>query len=212
MIFLASVFYMHFRIAHLFGHHRRAATMADPATARLGESIYGFVTRSIWGQFTEAWLFEASRLRRSGYRAFGLRNSIVRYLIVEISFATTIALLSNRAIIFIVGVAVIAIALLEGFNYVAHYGLLRRYEANGRLESLKPRHSWNSHGWMNNAALFNMGHHSDHHRSPLRSFEQLHPINDEAELPFSYATAVVVALAPPLWRRLMDPRAASYEN
>src|SRR5438270_5321816 len=69
MIFLASVFYMHFRIAHLFGHHRRAATMADPATARLGESIYGFVTRSIWGQFTEAWLFEASRLRRSGYRA-----------------------------------------------------------------------------------------------------------------------------------------------
>ena len=33
---LGTVFYMHFRIAHVHGHHRRAATSEDPATARLG--------------------------------------------------------------------------------------------------------------------------------------------------------------------------------
>jgi alkane 1-monooxygenase len=46
---LAGVGYLHFSISHLVGHHRRAGTTDDPATARQGESAYGFLLRSIAG-------------------------------------------------------------------------------------------------------------------------------------------------------------------
>lgn len=194
---LASVFYMHFRIAHVHGHHRRAATAEDPASARLGEGLYAFLARSVVGQFREAWAFEAKR--RS--------NRMVAYLAIEAALLVAIALISIRAFAFVVAVAVVAVALLESFNYVAHYGLNRRIGADGKPERLGPQHSWNTPKRMNNAALFNMGRHSDHHRRTTRSYEQLEPLSGAAELPSGYAGALLTALAPPLWRRVMDPRA-----
>ena len=207
LIFLGSVFYMHFRIAHLFGHHRRAATADDPTTARLGESFYAFLVRSIWGQLHDSWIFECRRLKRSGRTAFDRKNRVLKYVAIEVLAVVGIALVSTRALILVLGSAGVAIFLLEGFNYIAHYGLVRRKFADGRFEPLQPRHSWNSREWMNNAALLNMGCHSDHHRRPSRSFQDLKPIPAGSELPSSYATAVILALIPPLWRSLMDPRA-----
>jgi alkane 1-monooxygenase len=194
---LGTVFYMHFRIAHVYGHHRRAATFDDPASARLGEGLYGFIVRSVAGQFREAWAFEAQRRRR---------NRIIIYLATEISFFAAVALVSLRAFVFLAAVALVAVALLESFNYVAHYGLTRR-STNGRPEPIAPRHSWNSARRMNNAALFNMGRHSDHHRRTTRSYQRLEALSGAAELPSGYAAALLTALLPPLWRRVMDPRA-----
>ena len=192
LTFLASVFYMQFRIAHLYGHHRRAATFEDPATARLGECLYAFLVRSVVGQFREAWQFEVRRSRG---------NRMVFYLAIEFAFLLALALLSSRALLFVVAVAALAVTLLEGFNYIAHYGLNRRAE-----ERLGPQHSWNSRRRMNNAALLNMGRHSDHHRHASRSYETLQAVAGSAELPSGYAAALLIALIPPLWRRTMDPR------
>jgi len=194
---LATVFYMHFRIAHVYGHHRRAATVEDPASSRLGEGLYAFLLRSIAGQFREAWIFEK---RRRSIR-------MIAYLAVEAMLLLVVALLSARALAFLIASALISVFLLESFNYVAHYGLTRRAAAKGVLEHLGPQHSWNSHRRMNNAALFNMGRHSDHHRRATRSYEQLEQIAGAAELPHGYAGALMLALVPPLWRRVMDPRA-----
>jgi alkane 1-monooxygenase len=199
LVFLASVFYMHFRIAHISGHHRRAATFDDPASARLGESLYNFVLRSVIGQFRESWEIEAKR-RRSA-------NRIVLYLTIEVTFLLTIAIVSLRALGFLLAVAIIAVMLLESFNYIAHYGLTRRAGEDGRLEPLAPRHSWNSVHRMNNAALFNMGRHSDHHRRTTRAYHRLQPIAGATELPSGYAAALLTAFFPPVWHRLMDPRA-----
>jgi len=207
LTFLASVLYMHFRIAHVYGHHRRGATAEDPATARVGESLYAFLCRTVVGQYREAWTFERQRLQRIGRRVIGARNRMIQYLAIECLFLIVIALLSLRALAFLLAVAGLAIAMLEGFNYVAHYGLLRRAGADGRLERLAPHHSWNSRRRMNNAALFNMGRHSDHHRVMTRSYEELEPVSGAAELPSGYAAALLTALVPPLWRRVMDPRA-----
>lgn len=198
LLFLGSVFYMHFRIAHVYGHHRRAATVEDPATARLGEGLYAFILRSVVGQVREAWTFEA---RRRAPRIGG-GNRMVRYLAIEAAFLVALALVSWRALLFVLAVAMLAVALLESFNYVAHYGLTRRAD-----ERLEPHHSWNSRRRMNNAALFNMGRHSDHHRHAARSYEALEPMAEAAELPAGYAGALLTALIPPLWRRMMDPRA-----
>jgi alkane 1-monooxygenase len=200
---LGSVFYMHFRIAHVYGHHRRAATFEDPASARLGEGLYAFLARSVAGQFREAWAFEVQR--RAGRPAIG--NRMVGYLAIEASLLLIIAITSGRALDFLVATAVVAIVLLESFNYVAHYGLTRRMGPDGRAERLGPEHSWNTAKRMNNAALFNMGRHSDHHRRTTRSYERLEVLSGAAELPSGYAAALLTALVPPLWRRVMDTRA-----
>jgi len=197
---LGSALYMHFRIAHVYGHHRRAATFEDSASARLGESLYAFLARSVAGQFREAWVFEERRRRT------GLGNRLVVYLAIEAAFLIAVALVSLRALAFMFAVAVVAVALLESFNYVAHYGLRRRAG-----EQLGPQHSWNSARRMNNAALFNMGRHSDHHRLTTRPYERLEALSGAAELPSGYAAALLTALVPPLWRRTMDPRAAAVQ-
>ena len=194
---LATVFYMHFRIAHIYGHHRRAATHDDPATARLGEGLYAFLGRTVVGQFREAWEFDAHRRHK---RMLG-------YVALEVAFLLALALTSWRALAFAIAVAAIAVGLLESFNYVAHYGLNRRMLSDGRPERVGPRHSWNSARRMNNAALLNMGRHSDHHRRLTRSYDGLEPVSGESTLPSGYAEALLTALIPPLWRRIMDPRA-----
>jgi alkane 1-monooxygenase len=202
LTFLATVFYMHFRIAHVYGHHRRAATGDDPASARLGEGLYAFLLRSITGQFREAWAFEARRRT----------NRMIIYLVIETVLVIALALISWRVLAFTLAVAVMAVALLESFNYVAHYGLGRRTGPDGRPEPLGPQHSWNTAKAMNNAALFNMGRHSDHHRRTTRPYERLEPVQGAAELPSGYAGALLTALVPPLWRRVMDPRAIAVRS
>ena len=204
--FLASVGYMQFRIAHVHGHHTRAATREDPASARRGESAYLFAARSVLGQFREAWAFEAERLQRKGLRVWGAHNRLLSYLAVELLVLAGVASLGPRVLAFFVGQAVLAVFMLELFNYIAHYGLERRVEADGRPERLAARHSWNSARRMNNWSLFNMGRHSDHHRSPMESFHRLQAVEGSPELPTGYAGAILMALAPPLWRRVMDPR------
>lgn len=203
---LATVFYMQFRIAHVYGHHRRAATSADPATARLGESLYAFLPRSIAGQVREAWTFELQRRRRAQRPAMSLGNRMIAYFAIEAGFLLALAFSGVRIVAFFVATAVVAILLLESFNYVAHYGLSRRTTALGRVEPLGPQHSWNSSKAVNNAALFNMGRHSDHHRRTTRPYAQLEAIPEAAHLPSGYAAALLTALVPPLWRRIMDSR------
>ena len=46
---MSSVCYAHFLVEHYRGHHQRAATQDDPASARFGESLYRFLPSSLWG-------------------------------------------------------------------------------------------------------------------------------------------------------------------
>jgi alkane 1-monooxygenase len=206
-VMLAAMLDLPFAIAHVQGHHRRAATFDDPASARRGEGVYGFIVRSVVGQAREAWTFETRRLVRGGRARFGAGNRMVVYAAVEIALVIAVAALSWRALGFFLAQAALAICLLEAFNYIAHYGLMRRTGPDGRLEPLRPRHSWNTRRRANNAALFNMGRHADHHRFSARPYHELEVLEGGAELPCGYAGVLLLALAPPLFRRVMDPRA-----
>jgi alkane 1-monooxygenase len=207
LVLLASVGYMHFRIAHIHGHHRRAATFEDPASARRGETAYRFLVRSIAGQAREAWAFEAARLRRRSRPVFSPANRMLQYFTVEILIAVAVGvLLGPRSLAFWLAQAALAVVLLELFNYIAHYGLTRRRRADMRLEPLGSLHSWNSSRRMNNWSLFNMGRHSDHHRRPMQPYQRLEAEPAAPELPTGYAGAILLSLIPPLWRRVMDPR------
>jgi alkane 1-monooxygenase len=202
---LASTSYMHFRLSHLHGHHRFAATPNDPATARRGESLYYFVLRSVIGQYHQCWHFESRRTRNGGlsWRA----NRMMLYLVLTLLVYMGAGLIAGlRGMAFMALQSLLALFILEAFNYVAHYGLERQRQSDGRYERLADRHSWNTARCFSNSALFNAGGHSHHHAEPARPFDQLRPRAGAPELPFGYAGSILLALLPPLWRRVMDRR------
>jgi alkane 1-monooxygenase len=193
-LLLTGMSYRHFRIAHIHGHHRWAGTVKDAATARLGEGFYHFLFRTVAGQFLEAWRFEQRRHGSRLYWDIGVMAAL---------FAVITILLGPRALLFFFCQSAIAVLVLELFNYIAHYGLARGPGADGRLLALGDHHSWNSSNVFANYLIFNMGRHSDHHRRPAGSYHDL-KMRPAPELPYGYAGSIMLALAPPLWRRAMD--------
>jgi alkane 1-monooxygenase len=198
LLMLTGMTYRHFRISHLHGHHRWAATSRDPATARRGEGAYAFLWRSVTCQLSDAISFEQERLgNRQAWRNRLIHDAVI-YAAV---YAAIYAVLGWRGASFFAAQSLLSIAVLELFNYVAHYGLIRRVRPNGGLEPLSDLHSWNAPAEIGNWLLLDMGHHSDHH---CREAPPRH--RDLPVLPGGYAGAILLALVPPLWRRRMDGR------
>ncbi len=209
-IVLALVSYPHFAIEHVHGHHRHVATPLDPATARLGESFYHFLPRTLWGSVRHAWVIERDRLGRRGRGVWIAGNTMLRY-------AATMAMVYG-AVCWIWGVRGLAVFMLQGvgafllleaINYVEHYGLVRREESPGKYERVSVRHSWDSSHRLSNWLLINLARHSDHHLLASRRYPALATRELAPQLPAGYGTMLLLALVPPLWRRVMDPRVAA---
>jgi len=209
-VLLALVSYPHFAIEHVHGHHRHVATPLDPATARLGESFYQFLPRTLWGSVAHAWAIERERLLRRGRGVWSVGNTMLRY-------ATTLVALyggvywvwGGRGVAFVMLQGVGAFLLLEAINYVEHYGLQRREESPGRYERVSVRHSWDSSHRVSNWLLINLARHSDHHLVASRRYPALSTRDQAPQLPAGYGTMLLLALVPPLWKRVMDPRVAA---
>ncbi len=201
-IMLTGMCYRHFRVSHVYGHHRYAGTRDDPSTARSGEGFYAFLWRTVPGQVMDAWRHE----QRRGVSRGALTNRVYGdFAVMAVLFAAIFALWGWRGALFFVGQSVVGMIVLELFNYIAHYGLVRRVDGSGRLEPFGDQHSWNSSNVFANTIIFNMGRHSDHHRRPTALYQDLHYMNHAPELPAGYAGSILLALVPPLWRRVMDP-------
>ena len=95
---------------------------------------------------------------------------------------------------------------LTSANYVEHYGLLRERGPDGRYESPKPNHSWNTNHLVTNLATFHLQRHSDHHAYPSRRYQSLRHFEDLPQLPSGYFGMFPLAYVPWLWFRVMDPR------
>ena len=106
--------------------------------------------------------------------------------------------------------AAVGIMLLEIVNYLEHYGMLRRKEHTGRWERVRPSHSWNSNNLATNVLLYHLQRHSDHHANPTRRYQALRDFEEAPVLPTGYAGMILLALIPPLWFRIMDPRVLAH--
>jgi alkane 1-monooxygenase len=206
-IALAQTGYGHFYIEHNRGHHVRVATPEDPASARLGESFWAFLPRTVVGSLRSAWGIEAARLDRMGKSPWTLRNDILG------AWAMTVALFAGLTVAFGAAIvpylliqAVLGFSLLEVVNYLEHYGLLRQKREDGRYERCRAEHSWNSNNVASNVLLYHLQRHSDHHAFPTRRYQALRHVDEAPQLPTGYAGMIVVAWIPPLWRRMMDRR------
>jgi alkane 1-monooxygenase len=204
---LAVPAYGHFTIDHNLGHHRNVSTPGDPASARMGESIYKFARREIPGAFREAWQIELDRLRRRSRPAWHPNNQILQsYAITVLLNAGLIAAFGWIMVPFLLAHHAAAYWQLTSANYVEHYGLLRRKDENGKYERCEPRHSWNSNHVFSNLVLFHLERHSDHHANPLRRYQALRHFDDAPQLPNGYFGVYLLAYVPPLWFRIMDKR------
>jgi alkane 1-monooxygenase len=206
-ILLASVTYQHFAIEHVKGHHRHVGTPRDPATARLGESLYRFVPRSIVGGLISAWQIERLKLWERDTGTWSINNLMLRYAAVELAIYASIGIgLGPVALALFAGQSLVAIAVLEAINYVEHYGLLRKKSTSYEYERVKPEHSWDSPNRISNWLLINLPRHSDHHMSAAKRYQSLELLPHAPRLPGGYGAMFLLALVPPLWFRVMNPR------
>ncbi|MET0701876.1 MAG: alkane 1-monooxygenase [Mycobacterium sp.] len=208
---LAQTGYGHFFVEHNLGHHTRVATPQDAASARFGESLYRFIPRSVFGGLRSAWRIETRRLARSGRGRLSPRNDILNAWLLTIAlFAVLVAWFGVVVLPWLIGQAIIGFSLLETVNYLEHYGLRRQQLTDGRYERVGPAHSWNSNTVVMNVFLFHLQRHSDHHANPQRRYQALRDADGAPQLPAGYGTMMVLALIPPLWRRVMDRRVVAH--
>ena len=83
-IALAVTGYGHFCIEHNLGHHRDVSTPEDPASARMGESIYRFTLREIPGAARRGWQEEAKRLQKRGLKVWSMDNHILQSYVLTL--------------------------------------------------------------------------------------------------------------------------------
>ena len=210
---LAVSGYGHFVIEHNKGHHKDVATPEDPASSRMGESIYKFVKREIPGAFRRAWGLEATRLKRLGKSEWSLNNEIIQPAIITVTaYTLMLAYFGPVMIPFLAIVAAFGYWNLTCANYIEHYGLLRLKEKSGRYERCKPHHSWNSNHKVSNLVLVHLQRHSDHHAHPTRAYQVLRDYDNVPKLQAGYPWMFVLAMIPPLWFAIMNPRVAEWAN
>ncbi|MFJ5774314.1 alkane 1-monooxygenase [Streptomyces sp. NPDC093094] len=210
-IALAQAAYGHFYVEHNHGHHLRVATPEDPASSRLGESLWTFLPRTVAGSVRSSWRLEARRLGRRRYRTWSRHNDVLTaWGLTGLLFTALTAAFGPAVLPYLLVQAACGILLLETVNYLEHYGLLRERRPDGRYERVAPRHSWNSNNTTSNVFLYQLQRHSDHHANPLRRYQTLRHFDEAPQLPSGYASMIVLAWVTPLWRRVMDPRVLAH--
>ncbi|WP_164660001.1 alkane 1-monooxygenase [Tropicibacter sp. Alg240-R139] len=196
-----SLLFGHHVSAHRRVHHVHVATDRDPNSARRGQGFYRFWLQAWIGSF------------RAGYAAeVAARNgrSLNPYWIYVggalVCLATVAGVWGFKGALIWMGLAGFAQTQLLLADYVQHYGLRRARRADGRLDPAGPAHAWNAPQWYSGAMMLNAPRHSDHHMHPGRIFSKLKLRQDMPVWPYAMPVMAVVALVPPVWRRVMDPR------
>lgn len=204
---LAVPAYGHFRVEHNRGHHRTVATPEDCASSRMGESIYRFARRELFGGMRRAWELERQRLASAGLGGWSRHNEILQsYAVTLLLQGTLIATLGWIMLPFLLIHNVAAWWQLTSANYVEHYGLLREKRPDGSYEPPQPRHSWNANHTYTNLILFQLERHSDHHTNAARRYQALRHFEDLPQLPSGYLGMFPLSYVPSLWFKVMDPR------
>lgn len=201
------VAYGSFAVEHVRGHHVRVATPLDPSSAPAGMSVWRFLPRAIGGNIAHAWHLETTRLSAAGRSPWHPSNQLLQTTATTATLAALIGAWTGTAgVLFFAVQAAIATAALEINNYVEHYGLRRAKLPSGTYAPVSAHHCWNGVGAGSQAMFLSLPRHSDHHLRPARTFTALQERTGAPTLPYGYATMFFVAMVPPLWFRIMDPR------
>ncbi len=184
---------------HIYIHHRHVGTCGDPATAKVGESLYKYLKRSVGARFSMIF-FRGSTFPPQRERGI-IRASVARAVVCFI-YLTASVFVSLQAFGCVLAQFVLVTLIYESVTYIQHYGLARETDEMGKPEVVQLHHAWNCYyrtsAWMH----YFMPVHSIHH---MRE-ERLDEIRDSAgpAMPLSFASMMVTAYFPTRWFRLMD--------
>ena len=199
--------YMHFFIEHNRGHHKNVSTQEDPASSRYNETLYHFWVRSVVYSFISAWNLEKKRLQRAKAPVWSLKNEMIRFQLIQITFWVSIGLVfGGFSLLLFTCAAIVGFLMLETVNYIEHYGLMRKKLPSGRYERVREVHSWNSNHVIGRIVLYELTRHSDHHFKSSKKYQVLDYHDISPQMPFGYPTSMVLSFIPPLWFKLMNPR------
>lgn len=214
-LLLAMVLYSHFRSEHLLVHHRYVGTPRDAVTARYNEGFHRFFARVLTTCPRSAFQAEAAMLARKDLPATHLSNPFWKYAALQLSMLVFAFLLAGPLGVglFLIQ-AFTAIWQLELVNYIEHYGLTRRHLGEGKYEHVGPHHSWNAAHKASNWLLINLQRHSDHHYKPDRPYPllQTYDADTAPQLSYGYPVMTVLAMVPPAWRRVMNPKVRDWRQ
>ncbi|MCW2752200.1 MAG: alkane 1-monooxygenase, partial [Aeromicrobium sp.] len=189
---LAQTFYGHFFIEHNRGHHVRVATPDDPASSRLGETVWEFMPRTVSGSLRSAWELEKKRFERQKKSPWSIKNDLFNaWMFSVVLWGGLVIAFGWQILPYLVLQAVVGIWLLESVNYLEHYGMKRQKLESGRYERVNPSHSWNSNNIGTNVLLYHLQRHSDHHANPTRRYQALRDFKEAPVLPTGYAGMIV---------------------
>ncbi len=204
-LLLIPTLYSHFTLEHNYGHHLAVATPEDPATARKNESVYAFFVRSITGSYKNAWAI-GDRLLKAAGRPKWMHEVRIGHIAQLIFLAFVVALAGWVSLLIYLCAALVGILSLEAVNYIEHYGLVRKFLPSGRYEPMTEKHSWNSNHELGRIMLFELVRHADHHYQTTRKYQVLRHLDNSPQLPFGYPMSILLALIPPVWFKIMNPR------
>ena len=206
VILLILCLYGHFRIEHIYGHHKYFATKQDPATARIGENFYIFLLRCVVMSLVSAWNIEKDLLKKKNISPYNFKNRMLHYFVAEILILILSFFLAGiNGLIFIFFHSAISIILLELVDYIQHYGLERSIK-NGKYQTYAEQHSWNSRHSSANWSTFNLGLHAEHHQTSSKHYPLLSQQKKLMEMPANYPVMIMMALVPPIWFKIMNPK------
>ncbi|MCB9679667.1 MAG: fatty acid desaturase [Alphaproteobacteria bacterium] len=189
---MAGVLYEHFYTEHVRGHHKRVGTAEDPATAAYGERFWPFFARTVPAQLRSAWALETKRLKAGGLvDRRHIHNRVLHGLIVGWGVAALVLVaLGPLAFAAYVGQAFFAVLMLEGVNFMEHWGLVR---SGKRVQVID---SWDSESGLTYYMLIGLARHGDHHAHAARPYQDLRLFAETPKMPWGYlATAYCAVFA-----------------
>ncbi|MFW5642267.1 MAG: hypothetical protein ACOCY0_05830, partial [Roseicyclus sp.] len=179
---LTSLGFGHFASAHLPVHHRHVGTHGDPHTPLPGEGFWTYLRRAWAEGFRAGQAAEAEKLAARGIGPCNWRNPCWLWLGGEVTLLAGAALIAGPVgLLAHLGLWLLAGAAVLMADYLRHYGLRRCDLPSGGREPVGPQHRWAAPGEPGDAA---------------------------PRLPLPLPSMALLAMVPPLWARVMDPRAA----
>ena len=156
--------------------------------------------------FVSSWNTEKDLLNKKAMNTISIKNRVIQYFVIEILFLLAAYIVAGlHGIIFVLFHSFVSILLLELVDYIQHYGLQRK-KVNEKYERYNELHSWNSRHPSANWSTFNLGLHSDHHKTASKHYPLLSQDRQQMEMPYNYPMMLAMALLPFVWHKVMDPK------
>lgn len=197
--------YSHFGREHA-AHHFNEGTHKDGCVAKRGQNVYSFIGRGVISGIDSAFRIEDKILQNNG------KSNIHNSIFINFSLSLIVSLIIQEffgpiGLLAYVVQLFVCIIFTYIIHYVQHYGLYKR-----QYEKSDDGIAWEYDGYLGNIITLNSSHHAAHHQKQHLQYYLVHLCQNSPKMPSGYSGMVLMALFPPLWFKVMNPRLDAFLN